>query len=183
MRSLGLLALLIALLPGCKREERPFRVDAPFAGTIDTKRLIPLQPGVSQPPQHVHNDYEENAWSMAEGRRLYLQFNCNGCHANGGGGIGPPLMDHKWIYGGHPEQVFATIVEGRPNGMPSFRGKIPDHQVWQIAAYVRSMSGLVPFDAATGRSDDLYPYKPENSREEGRGPKQSFSPPIGEMPL
>ena len=35
------------------------------------------------------------------------------------------------------------IVEGRPNGMPSFRGKIPDQQIWQLAAYVRAMSGNV----------------------------------------
>ena len=58
--------------------------------------------------------------------------------------MGPPLMDDEWIYGSEPENIFATIVEGRPNGMPSFRGRIPDYQVWQLVAYVRSMSGLCP---------------------------------------
>jgi cytochrome c oxidase cbb3-type subunit 3 len=132
----------------------------------------------------VHNEYEENAWAMAEGKRLFVQFNCNGCHGNGGGGMGPALMDHKWIYGSNPEQVFSTIMEGRPNGMPSFKGKIPDQQAWQIAAYVRSMSGLVPFTAAPGRSDDLDPViDPENSREDAADPKQSFVPAAAEMPL
>ena len=64
-------------------------------------------------------------------------------------------MDDKWIYGSQPDQIFSTIVEGRPNGMPSFRGKLPDYQVWQLAAYVRSLSGQAPKDAAPGRDDDM----------------------------
>jgi cytochrome c oxidase cbb3-type subunit III len=74
-------------------------------------------------------------------------------------------MDAKWIYGNRPDQVFATIVEGRPNGMPSFRGKLPDNQVWQLAAYVRSLSGQVPKDAAPGRNDNMQVKEPENSKE------------------
>ena len=46
--------------------------------------------------------------------------------------------------------------------MPSFRGKVPDDQIWQIAAYVRSMSGNVPKDAAPGRDDDMHPRPAEN---------------------
>jgi cytochrome c oxidase cbb3-type subunit 3 len=93
---------------------------------------------------------------------LYSWFNCNGCHANGGGGMGPPLIDDRWIYGGSIENIVATIREGRPNGMPSFRGKIPDDQIWEIAAYVRSMSGNVPKDAAPGRDDAMHPRPAEN---------------------
>ena len=55
--------------------------------------------------------------------------------------MGPPLMDDQWIYGSAPANIVATILEGRPNGMPAFRGKIPDHQAMQLAAYVRSISG------------------------------------------
>ena len=72
--------------------------------------------------------------------RLYKQYNCGGCHFNGGGGIGPALMDDSWIYGGRIDQIFNTIYQGRPNGMPAWGGKIPDDQIWQIATYVRSMS-------------------------------------------
>jgi cytochrome c oxidase cbb3-type subunit 3 len=53
-------------------------------------------------------------------------------------------MDDLWIYGSAPDNLFATIVEGRPNGMPSFRDKIPDDQIWEIAAYVRTLSGNAP---------------------------------------
>lgn len=69
--------------------------------------------------------------------------------------MGPPLMDDKWIYGSEPEQIFETIVQGRPNGMPAFGNKVVSDQVWQIVAYVRSMSGLLRKDVAPGRTDDM----------------------------
>jgi cytochrome c oxidase cbb3-type subunit 3 len=69
-------------------------------------------------------------------------------------------MDSIWIYGSDPANVFATIVEGRPNGMPSFRGKIPDYQVWQLVAYVRSMSGLLRMDVAPSRDDHMQMQAP-----------------------
>lgn len=109
----------------------------------------------------AHTYQETSAYAVAEGKRLYTWFNCNGCHANGGGAIGPPLMDAEWLYGGEPQKIFASILEGRPNGMPSFRGKIPDEQVWQLVAYIRSMSGKVPAHALPGRRDDIKAKEPE----------------------
>ncbi len=53
--------------------------------------------------------------------------------------------------------------------MPSFGGRIPDNQIWQLVAYVRSMSGLVRADAAPGRADSIQSHEPESRRE--------FSPP------
>jgi cytochrome c oxidase cbb3-type subunit III len=178
--ALGLL-LLLTVLSSCKREERGFRVDPPAAGRVNGVSLSELRPGESQPPPPVKNEYEENAYAMNEGKRLYEWFNCVGCHAHGGGGMGPPLMDDKWLYGSQPEQVFSTIVQGRPNGMPSFRGKIPDYQVWQLSAYVRSMSGQAPSDAAPGRSDDMNSTKPEQSKGKEE-PKSGGAPKSAEMP-
>jgi cytochrome c oxidase cbb3-type subunit 3 len=111
------------------------------------------------PKTGTHEDF--TAFDVSEGKRLYHWFNCSTCHANGGGDIGPPLMDKKWLYGAEPRNIFATIIEGRPNGMPSFRGKFPDEQVWQIVAYIRSMSGHVPVTATPGRNDDLQAKPPE----------------------
>ena len=48
--------------------------------------------------------YDGNAYAVSEGKRLYNQFNCSGCHFQGGGGIGPPLMDADWIYGSAPAE-------------------------------------------------------------------------------
>jgi len=59
-------------------------------------------------------------------------------------------------------------MDGRPNGMPAFRGRIPEEQAWQIVAYVRSLSGLVPSDAAPNRGDELHGAEPEELREPTR---------------
>jgi cytochrome c oxidase cbb3-type subunit III len=84
--------------------------------------------------------YYDNATAVNDGKRLFGQYNCSGCHSNGGGGMGPSLMDDEWIYGDRLEQIHQTLVEGRPNGMPAWGGKIPDDQLWELSTYVRSMS-------------------------------------------
>lgn len=151
------------LLVSCQREQRQFR-DAPPAARLDTTvTQDPIQPGGAVSVT-VKNAYEENAYAVSQGQQLYEQYNCVGCHFHGGGGIGPPLMDDKWVYGGEPQNIFETIVEGRPNGMPSFRNKIPDTQVWQIVAYVRSMSGQLSSLVAPAREDDMNAKKPEQSK-------------------
>jgi cytochrome c5 len=117
----------------------------------------------------VKQDDESNAYAISEGKRLYQAFNCVGCHAHGGGGIGPPLMDATWIHESGPQDIFATIVDGDPNGMPAFGGKIPDSEVWQIVAYVRSLSGLsASTDAAPGRDDHMKGPPPPNSVNKAR---------------
>lgn len=176
------LAALGASLLSCEREERGFRVEPPAANRIDSKTLSDLQPGARVPVGEVKNEYEGNAYAVSEGKRLFEAYNCNGCHAQGGGGMGPPLMDARWIYGARPEQIFATIVEGRPNGMPSFRGKVPDFQVWQLAAYVRSMGGQVAKDVAPGRPDDMSAKTPESSTERVEPKPSAGVPKSAEMP-
>jgi cytochrome c oxidase cbb3-type subunit III len=159
-------ALALTLLAGCEREERRFREPPSAAAAIGTLRLTDLQAGTADSDKSFANPYEENAYATSQGKQLFTWFNCNGCHAQGGGDSGPPLMDDQWIYGAEPANVFASIVEGRPNGMPSFRGKIADYQVWQLVAYVRSMSGLLRTDVAPGRSDHLTAKKPEQRKDD-----------------
>jgi cytochrome c oxidase cbb3-type subunit 3 len=73
-------------------------------------------------------------------------------------------MDSTWIYGSRPDQIYSDIVQGRPNGMPSYGGKIPEYQVWELVAYVRSMSGQLPSDIAPSRSDEMAVAKAEQAR-------------------
>ena len=89
----------------------------------------------------VRNPYEDNAYAMTEGQRLYEWFNCSGCHARGGGGIGPALMDDYWKYGNTDGEIYTSIVEGRPNGMPAWGGRIPEFQAWQLVTYVQALRG------------------------------------------
>jgi cytochrome c oxidase cbb3-type subunit 3 len=153
--------LLSAVLCGCGREERRFTEGEAPSKTPDSVALSALQPGTTTSAQS--SPYEYNAYAIAQGKQLFEWFNCSGCHAQGGGAIGPALMDAQWIYGDQPQNIFSTIVEGRPNGMPSFRGRIPTQQVWQLVAYVRSLSGQISKDAAPSRSDHLFMKKSEQS--------------------
>ena len=159
-RLLGIAALVLTYLAACEREERRFN-PPPSATPGAARRVTQLQPGppvktIAVPgPSSKRGPYEENAYGVSQGKTLYNQFNCSGCHSQGGGGMGPPLMDDKWLYGSDPKDIFETIVQGRPNGMPAFGNKIVSDQVWQIVAYVRSMSGLLRKDVAPGRSDDM----------------------------
>jgi cytochrome c oxidase cbb3-type subunit 3 len=157
-------AIGVAVAGGCKREERSFRVETPSADATTNVRLTDLVPGPPTTAPTAPNDYEENAYAIAQGQTLYMSFNCAGCHSAGGGGdIGPALIDGQWRYGSRPEQIYSTLVQGRPNGMPAFGGKVPDMQLWQLVAYVRSMSGLVPMDAAPGRTDHISNSPPPHS--------------------
>jgi cytochrome c oxidase cbb3-type subunit 3 len=158
---------LVLTLAACKREERPQPSPPPPSGNtvLQGLRLGQLQPGQSLPVANPPNPYEENAFAVSQGKRLFRQYNCNGCHAQGGGDSGPALMDDKWIYGSAPANIFATIVQGRPNGMPSFGGHVPEQQIWQIVAYIRSMSGQLRTDVAPSRSDSLQDAPPEQRRD------------------
>jgi cytochrome c oxidase cbb3-type subunit 3 len=145
-RRAAVLLLATMALAACQREER------------DTRPQSAL--GSGEQPTPVA--FEANAFHLSEGKRLFGWFNCSGCHANGGGGMGPALMDEKWIYGSSIESIHATIRDGRPNGMPSFRDKIPDDQIWELAAFVRSLAGQAPSSAAPSRNDDMMAHPSEN---------------------
>ena len=160
------------VMTGCEREKREF--DPPQgAASAPRIRWTELQPGERAPaaaasaPALPGTPYtvENNAYAVSQGKRLFRWYNCSGCHAPGGGGDwGPALSDGKWIYGSRPQDIYASIVEGRPAGMPSFGSHIPEDQVWDLVAYVRSMSGQLRFDVAPGRSDGMSPREPETRR-------------------
>lgn len=155
-------AVLVAwLLAACEREARRFD-DAPPDPSL--ARASELQPGPTTvrdtarrtlPPMNEEGRYDDNAWGANEGKRLFAQMNCTGCHSNGGGGIGPALMDDEWLYGADPATIYQTIVGGRPNGMPSFKDRLSSQQVWQLVSYVRSLSGLTPKGARPSRADHM----------------------------
>ena len=159
-----LICVSLAIPAACNRENR--NLDAPVAETGPKAPAVSdLQPGPAT-PQTVDprgREYEGNATHIANGQRYYKWFNCSGCHFNGGGGIGPPLMDEKWRYGGRIDQIYASIQQGRPNGMPTFRDKIPEQQMWEIAAYVRTLSGNADKLAAPSRPDGMRSIPPINN--------------------
>ena len=165
-----LLAAVLALvaLTACEREMRKLSKEPVGSEPVPSHGRAGHQPG--EPgnglleAQATRSFDGHNAFEISQGKRLFRWFNCNGCHSAGGGGMGPALMDEKWIYGHEPDQVYATIMEGRPNGMPSFRGRLTQAQAWQLVAYVRSLGALAPKTVSAGRSDSLSTGEPESRR-------------------
>jgi cytochrome c oxidase cbb3-type subunit 3 len=151
------IGLTAVALSACDREERhsrskPFGETVPVGESPDT-----IFPGGSKPslPDPRAALYDNNAPAISDGQFLYSKLNCVGCHSHGGGGMGPALMDDEWRYGGRIDQIATSIAEGRPNGMPAWRGKLTDDQIWKLAAYVRSLSGQPSKDAVSSRSESM----------------------------
>jgi cytochrome c oxidase cbb3-type subunit 3 len=151
-RRFSAAAILAVLLFSCNEEKRSPQVGPAAASVMQATPQSDLQAGVPWQPTRLENPFAKNQLAISEGKRLFSNFNCAGCHSsNGGGGMAPPLIDSEWIYGSEPANVFDTIVKGRPNGMPSFSGKIPEYQIWQIVAYLESIRLDPPSSGRTGK--------------------------------
>jgi cytochrome c oxidase cbb3-type subunit III len=81
--------------------------------------------------------------AMAIGERLFAN-NCAQCHgadARGSKGF-PNLTDGDWLYGGTPEKIVETIVNGRQGNMPPMAAAVGSAEdVKNVANYVLSLSG------------------------------------------
>jgi cytochrome c oxidase cbb3-type subunit 3 len=158
---LGVAALALG---SCNREEhhsraKPIGETVPAGTSPDT-----IYPGSGTPPPLDPRAalYDNNANAIAQGQQLFSMMNCVGCHSHGGGGMGPALMDDEWRYGGRIDQIATSIAEGRPNGMPSWRGRLTEDQIWDLAAYVRTLSGQPSKDAVSSRADAMSAATPQS---------------------
>jgi cytochrome c(L) len=87
------------------------------------------------------NPFTGNQAAIKEGRTLYLQYNCSGCHGvGGGGGMAVPLIDDTWRFGSSDETLFKLIKGEIPQStMPKTWSSLEPDQVWKILAYVRTL--------------------------------------------
>jgi cytochrome c oxidase cbb3-type subunit III len=130
-------ALLTLIVASCDRpnELAPTGANPPVRTPVGP---IPGAP-VTEPKPRA-NPYAQDPIALADGRRLFVWFNCYGCHGgHAGGGMGPSLRDVTWIYGNSDANIFNSIAEGRANGMPAWGTKLPEDQIWKIVAYIKSM--------------------------------------------
>ena len=93
------------------------------------------------------------------GQRLFLTYcaQCHGSDAKGARGF-PNLVDSDWLFGGTPDQIKESIVKGRDAMMPA-KGVKPDlngDQIKDLAAYVRSLSGLSSDSVRAQRGKELF---------------------------
>ncbi|NOZ24594.1 MAG: c-type cytochrome [Nitrospirae bacterium] len=84
------------------------------------------------------NPYEYSAAAVKEGKALYVS-NCSVCHgADLKGGVGPDLTG-SLKYGDEDREMFVTVADGRPGGMPAFRQQLGTERIWKVLAYVDSV--------------------------------------------
>lgn len=103
-------------------------------------------PGPGKQAGIAANPFAKDPVALQEGRKLFVRFNCSGCHGgHAGGGMGPSLRDVTWIYGKRDADVFSSIAQGRARGMPAWGTKLPQEQIWQLVAYIQSLR--TPYEA------------------------------------
>ena len=88
----------------------------------------------------IRNPFEGDKNAIAMGAKLFISYNCVDCHgADGSGAMGPALMDGRWHFGGSPGEVYESIAQGRPDGMPAWGGLLDRSTIWRLVSYVRSL--------------------------------------------
>jgi len=132
-RGLTALPVLCVILPAfflgaCSAEKRP--------------------PGPAQPQDSPNgpNDrrialIENNAYQIGQGGRYFAWYGCSACHAIAG--AGGDLASGSWKFGGSFDRVYRSI-QGHGAGSARYGARIPAEQLWQLAAYVRSLPALPP---------------------------------------
>jgi cytochrome c oxidase cbb3-type subunit 3 len=148
---------------GCKRVATPSETNASStAASTDTStetstgrlavagdslRLVlheeNLPPGfpLAITPVSLSNPYKGSQDAIKTGGKLFIAYNCLDCHgADGSGAMAPSFQDGRWHFGGGPAEVFESIYQGRPDGMPAWGGRISNDQIWMLTAYVRSLA-------------------------------------------
>lgn len=94
--------------------------------------------------------------ARAIGERLFLTY-CAQCHGSDAGGSKgfPNLTDRDWLYGGTPEAIKTSILNGRRGMMPPMGAAVgSEREINEVAHYVRNLSGLSadPVKKVTGQA-------------------------------
>lgn len=125
----GLLGLLLlGLAVGCSEEARPLEPQYPLTA-----------PSSDADPRIAF--FEDNRFQVAQGGRYSLWYGCEQCH--GLNAKGPEdLSDNTWRHGGRFSEIYAFVAERHPAPEERLSQRVPPEQLWQLTAYVRSLTSL-----------------------------------------
>jgi cytochrome c oxidase cbb3-type subunit 3 len=152
VRTLCAIGITLGLLftGACRRSEGGSATTPPATGFPATNAITTAPLGQvagasgNVTALSIANPFERNPQAIEQGKQLYIKMNCAGCHAyNGKGNMGPDLTDTYWRYGGLPVEIYKSIEEGRPQGMPSWGAALPPEDIWKLVAYIESFGGSV----------------------------------------
>ena len=145
----GLSVALALALTACTRPQggsmTVSQARLPADPTLDA---IPLGAPPGEPVSiaaSISNPFEGEAAAVQDGKRLFGAMNCVYCHgAQASGLMGPALNTPGWRYGGTPAELYNSIHDGRPKGMPAWGSRLPPDQIWKLVAYIESLGGAEP---------------------------------------
>jgi mono/diheme cytochrome c family protein len=139
-----------------RAEEEKAKAEAAAAGGSSAEPGT-LAAAVKAAKGTLKNPFTDNKEAIAQGRQLYLDYSCNGCHGGGGGGgMCPPLTNERFVYGSDDDTIFRLIAIGsaelQKNGFKRIAretvvGPMPpyveiidsEEELWKIIAFVRSV--------------------------------------------
>jgi len=95
--------------------------------------------------------------AQAIGQKLFVNH-CAQCHATDAGGSRgfPNLTDRDWLWGGEPDAIKASILNGRTGVMPPLGAALGGEGAKDTANYVRSLSGLTSDSIRSSRGKALF---------------------------
>ena len=103
-------------------------------------------PGTAQ----AGNPYASDPAAVRAGSALFGN-RCAECHGADAKGFSGPDLTVMWADGTTDERVFGIVREGIPGSiMPS--SAAPDHEIWAIVAYLKSVSTVTPFEDGPGEA-------------------------------
>jgi len=87
----------------------------------------------------------KNAEAMRTAGRLFGN-NCAGCHGSDGRGAPgfPNLTDQAWLYGGDPQTIQTSILNGRNGVMPALGTALGPDGLEAVVNYVYGLNGRTP---------------------------------------
>lgn len=112
------------------------------AGALMVSVVVAALAGAQGNPEaaKLKNPVEATAESTAAGEKTYQKF-CRGCHArDGGGSIGPSLIDGTWVYGSTDGEIFTAIQKGTSPRMEAWGDRIDVQETWNVVNYIRSLA-------------------------------------------
>lgn len=166
MKSIGIVLLagsLAVFTSGCRHSSttNPVALNSPGI----TENPVGPVPGGGGDIHYATSPYDTDPVAMQDGRRLFNWFNCSGCHGgHGGGGMGPSLRDPVWLYGNRDDQIFDSIAKGRSKGMPAWGSRIPQEQIWDLVAYIKSMNTPYEPDPPTEPASEMVGNPVQNEK-------------------
>lgn len=92
-------------------------------------------------------DLAQDPEAMQTAHRLFAN-SCAVCHGSDGRGSPgfPNLTDNDWLYGGTPEAIRHSILNGRRGVMPPLGGVLSEREVNAVTAYAYSLNGRAASD-------------------------------------